>query len=156
MIVVADTGPINYLILIGEVDVLEILYTRVAIPSAVAGELGAPKAPAIVRAWLANAPEWLEVAPNAEMGLVTARLDHGERAAIALAVSLSARRVLIDDLYGRAEAERFSLKVTGTLGILAAAHRRGLLDFEVAIEKLSRTNFYLPLQLLAVARSLVE
>jgi predicted nucleic acid-binding protein len=35
MIVVADTTPINYLILIGQIDVLSALYGRVVIPSAV-------------------------------------------------------------------------------------------------------------------------
>jgi predicted nucleic acid-binding protein len=32
MIVIADTGPLNYLVLIGEVGVLEPLYTRVIVP----------------------------------------------------------------------------------------------------------------------------
>jgi len=34
MIVVADTTPVNYLILIGEIDVLPKLYGRVVIPPA--------------------------------------------------------------------------------------------------------------------------
>lgn len=36
MIVIADTSPINYLILIEQVQVLHILYGRVIIPPAVA------------------------------------------------------------------------------------------------------------------------
>ena len=32
MIVVADTSPLNYLVLIGAVDILEPLYTRVVVP----------------------------------------------------------------------------------------------------------------------------
>jgi len=32
MIVVADTSPINYLVLIGAVDILEPLYDRVLVP----------------------------------------------------------------------------------------------------------------------------
>ena len=35
MIVIADTGPLNYLVLIGEVDVLQPLYARVIVPEAV-------------------------------------------------------------------------------------------------------------------------
>lgn len=42
MIVVADTSPINYLILIGQIDVLKHLYTRTLIPSAVLAELQHP------------------------------------------------------------------------------------------------------------------
>jgi predicted nucleic acid-binding protein len=36
MIVIADTGPLNYLVLIGSVDVLQPLYTRVIVPPALA------------------------------------------------------------------------------------------------------------------------
>jgi hypothetical protein len=41
MIVVADTGPLNYLVLLGVVDVLEPLYNRVLVPETVAGKLQA-------------------------------------------------------------------------------------------------------------------
>jgi predicted nucleic acid-binding protein len=58
--------------------------------------------------------------------------DPGEPAAIAMALSISADRLLIDDWEGRAEAERRYLRVTGTLGVLAEAHQRHLLDFESA------------------------
>jgi len=56
MIVIADTGPLNYLILIGEVDVLPPLYTRVIVPETVVKELRAPGAPAAVRTWIARPP----------------------------------------------------------------------------------------------------
>jgi len=39
MLVVADTTPINYLVLIGQIDLLASLYEQVVIPSAVAAEL---------------------------------------------------------------------------------------------------------------------
>ena len=35
MIVIADTSPLNYLVLIGEVDLLRRLYRQVMIPEAV-------------------------------------------------------------------------------------------------------------------------
>jgi len=35
MIAIADTGPLNYLVLIGEVEVLKPLYGRVIVPEAV-------------------------------------------------------------------------------------------------------------------------
>ena len=67
----------------------------------------------------------------------------GERSAITLAFSLNADLLLIDEQAGRAEAERRRLFVTGTLGVLAEAHRAGLLDFEVALARFRQTNFYL-------------
>jgi hypothetical protein len=60
MIVIADTTPLNYLILIGETAVLAQLYERVIIPTAVRDELTNPLAPAVVRSWIASAPSWLE------------------------------------------------------------------------------------------------
>ena len=39
MIVVADTSPLNYLVLIGQIDVLKHLYGQVLIPPAVLAEL---------------------------------------------------------------------------------------------------------------------
>jgi predicted nucleic acid-binding protein len=35
MIVIADTSPLNYLVLIGEADILQRLYGRAVIPEAV-------------------------------------------------------------------------------------------------------------------------
>jgi predicted nucleic acid-binding protein len=39
MIVIADTSPLNYLVLIGEAEVLRRLYGQVVIPEAVLREL---------------------------------------------------------------------------------------------------------------------
>ncbi len=61
MIVIADTTPLNHLVLIGEQEVLGKLYECVIIPQAVLDELRAPQAPAVVKHWIANRPEWLEV-----------------------------------------------------------------------------------------------
>ncbi len=65
------------------------------------------------------------LAPIANLSLED--LDVGERDALTLAVSLRAELVIIDELEGRAAAERLGLKITGTLGILIEAKRRGLL-----------------------------
>ncbi len=45
MIVIADTGPINYLILIREIEILPALYQRVTIPPPVREELNRPRTP---------------------------------------------------------------------------------------------------------------
>jgi predicted nucleic acid-binding protein len=62
MIVVADTSPINYLVLIEEIDVLTKMYGAVVIPRMVREELLRPSGPEIVRAWISQPPnrhEWL-------------------------------------------------------------------------------------------------
>jgi predicted nucleic acid-binding protein len=37
-LIIADTGPINYLVLIGSIDLLPILFENVILPSAVRAE----------------------------------------------------------------------------------------------------------------------
>jgi predicted nucleic acid-binding protein len=155
MTVVADTGPIHYLVLVQAVDVLQHLYTRVLVPEVVAEELQAPETPDAVRTWIAQPPEWCEIRTDPPSYPALQFLDPGERAAIALALSLGAGRLLIDEWEGRAEAERRHLLITGTLGVLAEAHQRSLLDFEAALARLRRTNFYLSATLVErVRRSL--
>jgi len=147
MIVVADAGPIHYLVLVGAVDVLQPLYTRVIVPQAVAGELQGAGAPHVVRTWMEQSPEWCEIRSDPPSDPALRFLDPGERAAITLALALDADRLLIDEWEGRAEAERLHLRVTGTLGILAEAHQQRLLNFEAVLALLRQTNFYLSAEL---------
>jgi predicted nucleic acid-binding protein len=147
MIVVADAGPIHYLVLIGAVDVLQPLYNLVLVPQTVVEELQEAGAPAAVQTWIAQPPAWLEIRPDPPSDRTMEFLDPGERAAISLAISLSVDRLLIDDWDGRAEAERRHLLVTGTLGVLADAHLAGLIDFEAVLAQLRHTNFYLSAEL---------
>jgi predicted nucleic acid-binding protein len=62
-VVVADTGPINYLVLIGRSEILPALFERGLIPSAVRDELLRPEAPEAVRNWMNAPPAWLELHP---------------------------------------------------------------------------------------------
>jgi len=152
MIVIADTGPLNYLVLIGEVEVLKPLYGRVVVPEAVVRELGAAGAPAAVRTWITRPPPWLEVQPDPLPDPTLRFLDPGEAAALALAQLLNADELLIDEWAGRAEAARRNLRVTGTLGVLADAHQAGLVDFDQAVTQLHSTNFRLDPELERLVR----
>ena len=60
-VVIADTGPLNYLILIGHIDLLPVLFEKVILPATVHSELASSKAPPLVRDWVANIPAWVEV-----------------------------------------------------------------------------------------------
>jgi predicted nucleic acid-binding protein len=59
-VVVADSSPLNYLTLIGSVDVLQRLYGTVIVPQQVISELIDPAAPADVRRWASNLPNWVD------------------------------------------------------------------------------------------------
>ena len=117
MIVVADTGPIHYLILIEAIAILHPLYDSVLVPQTVFEELNSGGAPEAVRAWMKYPPVWFQNRPDPVSDPpLNERLDPGERAAIALALSIPSDRLLIDYWAGRVEAERRHLKITGTLG----------------------------------------
>jgi predicted nucleic acid-binding protein len=147
--VVSNTSPLNYLILINQIDLLRQLFGRVLIPASVLDELRAPETPEAVRTWATGLSEWVEVsaAPPADAGL--SRLHAGERDAISLALALNGDAVLIDERHGRREAESRGLTVIGTLGVLIAAHERGLVDLVGAIDLLRQTTFHISPKLLA-------
>jgi predicted nucleic acid-binding protein len=149
MIVVSDTSPINYLVLVEQIDRLYDLYRRVIIPTSVRDELQAAETPRVVQVWLEHQPSWLEVASLSKTPLPElAYLGAGERDAIALAKELGAHRLLIDDRDGRNEAIRHGLEVVGTLGVLAAAAEKNLVDVPEVIERLRATSFRASPQLL--------
>jgi len=140
MVVVADTSPINYLVLIGQIEILPRLYTEILIPHAVLEELKHPVAPEPVRDWAAYPPSWLQVL-TPKRSLTIEQLDLGETAAIALAIEMHAEVLLIDDQAGRQEAARRGLKVAGTLSILDEADQAGFVNFDAALAILRQTSF---------------
>jgi predicted nucleic acid-binding protein len=144
MLVVADTSPINYLILLDQDTLLPRLYDQVVIPPAVHGELQHPQTPPAVRAWVAHPPPWFEVR-HPQQRLEAAqfpKLGVGEREAIALAQELHVPLLLMDDPEGREEATRRALRTTGTLGVLEQAAIDGLLDLPTVLTQLLTTTTF--------------
>ena len=96
-VVVADATPLHYLILIAVVQVLPRLFEKIHVPIEVREELSCEATPPIVRTWMEQPPQWLEVlaAPVvASEDSSLQALDSGERAAIVLAESISADLLL--------------------------------------------------------------
>lgn len=138
ILVVSDTSPLNYLVLIGVEHVLPSLYGSVVIPSQVLGELTHAETPAIVRDWALNLPNWIEVWTGDASRFPT--LDEGEAAALEMALSSNAK-LLVDEADARLMAHSLGVATIGTIGILTEAHEGGLVGFESAIEALAQTNF---------------
>jgi predicted nucleic acid-binding protein len=142
MIAVADTSPLCYLVLIGEIDLLPELFSQVLVPEAELAELAHRDAPSAVRSWASNLPSWMSVKavpPLATAGLE--RLQAGERAAILLAESTLAAIILLDEKAARRIATACGLRVTGILGVLGEAATRGLVELASAIDRLRMTSF---------------
>ncbi|MGD9634154.1 MAG: hypothetical protein AB7G28_06070 [Pirellulales bacterium] len=152
MIIVSDSGPLAYLILIGFADYLPQLYGEVYLPPSVLDELKHPRSPVI--AWTHSLPGWLKVAtPKLIQGFPT--LDVGEREAIALALELDADRLLMDEKQGRSAATAAGLQVAGTLAVIVDGARKGLFDGFAALERLAATNFYASRELIEHVRALL-
>jgi len=142
MIAVADTSPLCYLILIGEIDLLPKLFSQVLAPQAVLAELLHTDAPAAVRGWASNLPSWIstqQFPDSAPSGLE--KLQAGEKAAILLAETIEADIVLLDEKAARRVAADRGLRVTGILGILGEAATRRLVELAPAIDRLRMTSF---------------
>src|ERR1039457_2681677 len=124
IVAVADTLPLNYLVLIHCQDLLSALNERVLVPNAVIKELDHAGTPPLVRAWRSRLPEWIlvrEVGSPPDAALEG--LDPGEREAIQLAQEERADLLLMDDRIGVNEARCQGLEVTGTLGIRSEERR---------------------------------
>ncbi len=117
IVVVADTSPLHYLVLIESVEILPAMYGGVLIPRTVALELNQPRTPEAVRRWIQDPPNWLEIADSYPSTPFEAHLDPGERDAISLALARRADLVLMDDREGVEEASKLGLTITGTLGV---------------------------------------
>ncbi len=139
--VVSDTGPVNYLLQIEQIELLPQLVGRVWAPTAVVAELTDRAAPERVRRWIAHAPDWFLVQePSSPLEPRTG--GAGERAAIVLA--RERKLPFLCDEAARRTARREGLLVSGTLGVLQQAHARRLIEIVPVMENLLRsTNFYL-------------
>ena len=148
--VISDTSPINYLVLIGEIEVLPKLFQKILIPPAVWRELQHPRTPPAVFAWAANLPEWVEVVGPLQLDS-SLELDAGETEAISLAIERSIPVILMDDRQGWLAAEARSIAPVGTINLLELADTCGLLSFEDSTAKLRATNFRIDKNIVAAA-----
>jgi predicted nucleic acid-binding protein len=127
MIVVSNTSPLNYLILINVIEVLPKLYKQVFIPAKVLEELADPRSPQVVQAFAKSSPTWLIERTPAHVDS-SLKLHAGEAHAIALALELKADRLLIDERRGYEAAKARGLHPIGILGVLYEASGNKLVD----------------------------
>ncbi len=142
-VVVSDTTPLHYLILVGRESILEKLYGKVIVPPAVLTELCHASAPVQISDWATNPPPWVIVAAPKSIPFGFEGLDFGEQQALALAKEIRADLVLLDDRVARRVALRELMKVRGTLGIVAEAAKAKFLDFGDTVDQLQHTSMHL-------------
>lgn len=146
MIVVSNTTPLRYLFAIRQDHLLAELFAKINIPLSVFEELTHSRTPELVRQQVLSELPWLEVHENnaAAKSFSARRLHRGERDAIALAESLTADLLLMDEKDGRIAAGERGFKLTGTLGILELASSLGLVrDFSKVVSDLLQSGFHI-------------
>jgi hypothetical protein len=140
--VVSNSSPLIALARIQRLDLVPVILESVLIPPAVVRE---------IRPSIPVSPDWLQVRAATQVPSVLTsrrRLGDGEWEAIALAVEVGARAILLDDRPARRLAAMAGLSVIGTLGLLLSAKRAGLIDaLRPELNKLLTTSFFLSHQL---------
>jgi uncharacterized protein len=118
--VISNASPLITLEQIGHLGLLTGLFSAVLIPPAVAREI----APTVtLPAWVSEHAVTQPIGPQ----ILRTALGPGESEAIALALEIGAQWVILDERPARRLAQALGLPVIGTLGVLLASKRRGLL-----------------------------
>jgi predicted nucleic acid-binding protein len=149
-IVVADAGPLHYLVLIDCAEILPALFERVLVPVAIRDELVHPRAPQKVKAWILQPHPWLEVMPVTRT-LPVQGLHKGETEALQLALERRTNAVLMDDMDGRAAARRLGIQTIFTVAMLELAAEKNLIELPTAIARLRQTSFFVSEEILDAA-----
>jgi predicted nucleic acid-binding protein len=141
--VVTNTTPVVALAVLDRLHLFRDLCGEVLMPTAVREELaaGGDRPGSLID--LGRAP-WirtvaLKVPQSAEF---FSDLDRGESEVIALALEVDARMVVLDERLARRHAARLGLQLTGTVGLLIEATRRGLVArLEPLLDQLQANGF---------------
>lgn len=142
--IVCNTTPIVSLLKIGQLPLLEALYSNVIIPEAVWREIEAGKGGAYYTDLKALPWIDIQVIQNPIALQYLTDLDQGEAEVIVLAREISADLVIIDETLGRQYAQHFGLPLTGTLGILLRAKKDGHIPLiKPLLEQLRRQGVWL-------------
>ena len=138
-LIIADTSCFIILSNIGELNILQLLYKQIITTTEIAQEFGE------------NLPDWVEivtVSDKAKQELLEMQVDKGEASAIALALESENPFLIIDDNKARKLARNLKLNHTGTIGIIIAAKRKGIIDsIKPILEKIKATNFRISIDL---------
>lgn len=152
MIIVSDTSPVANLILIGELLLLQKLFTEVVIPPAVDKEILALQSLNVDISVYKNS-KWIKIikpASRENVDKLIGKLDIGEAEAIVLAEELDADYLLIDERLGTGEANKRMIKTLGLLAVLIMAKQRSFInEIKPLITTLKQQGFWMSDKLIA-------
>jgi predicted nucleic acid-binding protein len=145
--IVSDSSCLILFHKIGRLSLLKGLFGQIIITSAVAEEFNR------------DIPSWIRIqdpTSNLHKGLITT-LDLGEATSIALASEIEDSLLIVDEIKGRKVAHALNLTITGSLGILLMAKKKGLIqEVNPFLDEIKRTNFRISSALMAKILQLAD
>ncbi|MBW4547653.1 MAG: DUF3368 domain-containing protein [Symplocastrum torsivum CPER-KK1] len=155
--IVIDTAPLISLVAaLGDLKVLQSLYSQVLVPFEVCQEILAGGSSGFAVAefetadWLQRWSNPLEISPS----LLIPSLDRGEASVIQLAINEKVQTVCIDETVGRRVAKSNGLLVTGSIAILLRAKKEGgSFSMQEAIQRMRNRRIRLSEKLVNFALS---
>lgn len=144
--IISDTSCLIVLSNIGELQLLQKIYSSIITTKEVAEEFSEAL------------PFWIEVKSATSkyyQQILEIQIDKGEASAIALALEIPNCILILDDLKARKIATHLGLTITGTIGVLIKAKLQGhLTSIKPSLEKLSKLNFRISDDLIKAALDL--
>jgi len=155
--IVIDTAPLISLVAaLGDLKVLQSLYSQVLVPFEVCQEIlaggssGFAVAEFEAAVWLQKWSYPLKISPS----LLISSLDRGEASVIQLAINEKVQTVCIDETVGRRVAKSNDLLVTGSIAILLRAKKEGCsFSMQEAIQRMRNRGIRLSEKLVNFALS---
>ena len=143
--VIINASPLIFLSHGGHLKLLKSFADEVWIPNQVAAEI-LHRGEDDITARAIGESAWLVTRPIQDIPetVLEWRLGVGESAVIAMGISNPRTEVIIDDLAGRRCAHSLGIPVRGTLGLVLAAKRRGIIpEARPVIDDMKRSGLYL-------------
>lgn len=141
--VICNTSPLQYLFQLRQLDLLREMAGSIVVPPAVVKELAVGRQAGF---HLPDVESLRWVAVRTPAGAVAERLvadlGPGETEVLMLALESPGAVVVLDDGLGRRVAQGLGVRFTGTLGVLLAAKRSGLISSICAsLDRLQELGF---------------
>lgn len=128
--IVSNTSPISNFLHLKQISILQNLFSRIHIPPAVKKEIDA--AFSSDSEWLQCLEDGFFIIQNVKDPLLVQQfllqLHSGEAEALSVCLENKANLCILDDKDARIVAGLHQIPLTGTLGILIQAKKKGLLD----------------------------
>lgn len=143
--VIVNSTPLIILCGIGKLNILKEMYGEIIIPFAVYKEITVKVDSACVQ--IKTAGEWIhveQIKDHSDKKMYKAKLHDGEVEVMILAQEQKADLVILDDNAAKKTAKYLGLSVTGTLGVLVKAKRKGIIkEVRPLLSEMKQNGFYI-------------